>query len=57
MATAALLSLSVVYTTPGQFVFGTEALQPGNLFMVIAISALPTFVLSEVKEIFALKWL
>ncbi len=57
VAGAALLSLGVVYTAPGQFVFGTEALQLKHLFMVIAIAALPTFILSGIKEIFALKWL
>jgi Ca2+-transporting ATPase len=57
VAGAALLSLGVVYTAPGQFVFGTEALQLKHLLMVIAIAALPTFVLSGIKEIFALKWL
>ena len=54
---SALLSLGVVYTPPGQFVFGTEGLQLRHLLMVVAISALPTFVLSGLREIFGLKWL
>ena len=57
VAGSALLSLAVVYSTVGALVFGTEAIQLKHLLMVFCISALPTFVLSGLKEIFAIKWI
>jgi Ca2+-transporting ATPase len=52
-----LLSLAVIYLPFGNFVLGTAPLRPNELVMVIAISALPTLVLSGVKEIFNVSWL
>ena len=54
---AALLSLGVVYTPVGNTVFGTAPLAAKHLLMVIAIAALPTFVLSALKATFKLKFL
>lgn len=52
-----ILSLAVVYLPFGNFVLGTAPLRINELVMVIAISALPTLVLSAVKEIFNARWL
>jgi len=57
VAGSALLSLAVVYLPFGNFVLGTMPLAGKELLMIIAISALPTLVLSGVKEIFDLRWL
>ncbi|MGI9244352.1 MAG: cation-translocating P-type ATPase [Verrucomicrobiales bacterium] len=54
---SAVLSLLVIYTPIGQTVFGTEPLQGKHLAMLIAISSLPTFALSALKEIFHIKLL
>ncbi|WP_413110548.1 cation-translocating P-type ATPase [Thaumasiovibrio sp. DFM-14] len=51
VATSAILSLSVVYTGFGQLVFGTEALEMTHLAVIALGSALPTFVLSAIKEV------
>lgn len=47
----------VIYLPFGNLVLGMEPMQVKHLVMVIAISALPTFVLSGIKEIFNLHWL
>ena len=52
-----LLSLAVVYFPFGNLVLGTVPIQGNHLLMVIMISALPTFILSGIKEIFSLRWL
>lgn len=49
---SALLSLGVIYLPFGNLVFGTAPLQATHMLMVVAISALPTFVLSGLKAIF-----
>ena len=54
---SACLSLLVIYTPIGQAVFGTVPLQGKHLAMLIAISSLPTFALSALKEIFHIKLL
>ena len=57
VAGSGLLSLAVIYLPVGNLVLGTAPLRANELLMTIAISALPTFVLSGVKEIFNLRWL
>ena len=57
VAGSAALSLMAIYTTPGQFVLGTESLSARHLVAVIAISSLPTLGLSALKEIFRFKFL
>jgi Ca2+-transporting ATPase len=57
VAGSGLLSLAVVYLPFGNFVLGTSPLGARELVMTIAISALPTLVLSGVKEIFNIRWL
>ena len=54
---SALLSLGAVYTPFGNLVLGTEALALKDLLMVVAVSALPTFILSGIKEIFRLEFI
>jgi Ca2+-transporting ATPase len=54
---SALISLALIYSGLGTMVFGTEPLVFKHLVMVIAIAALPTFVLSGLKEIFNIKWI
>ena len=54
---SAILSLGAIYTPLGQVVLGTETLTAKHLLMVIAISSLPTFFLSGIKEIFGIKFL
>jgi len=48
---SSILSLGAVYTSIGQLVFGTEAIELSHLVIVIIFAALPTFVLSALKEI------
>lgn len=57
VAGSALLSIGLIYSSLGTLVFGTEPLQFNHLLMAICISALPTFILSGLKEIFRIKWL
>jgi len=52
---SALLSIAVIYLPVGNLVFGTVPLTVKHLLMVIAIAALPTFVLSAIKATFGLK--
>ena len=54
---SALISIALIYSGVGTMVFGTEPLAFKHLVMVIAIAALPTFVLSGLKEIFRIKWI
>ena len=54
---SALLSIAVIYLPFGNTVFGTEPLQARHLLMVIAIAALPTFILSALKTTFGIKFL
>ncbi len=57
VAGSALLSVGLIYSGLGTVAFGTEPLALKHLVMVIAIAALPTFVLSGLKEIFHIKWI
>ena len=57
VAGSALLSLAVIYLPFGNLVLGTAPLPVNQLLMVVAISALPTFVLSGIKEMFNVRWL
>ena len=50
-------ALAVVYLPFGYLVLGTVPIQGNHPLMVIMISALPTFALSGIKEIFSLRWL
>ena len=54
---AAVLSLLIVYTPLGHLALGTESISFKHLIMVICIAALPTLILSGIKEIFNLKWI
>ncbi len=54
---AAVLSLLVVYTPLGHLAFGTESLSIKHMVMVVAIAALPTLILSGLKEVFKIKWI
>jgi Ca2+-transporting ATPase len=57
VAGSILLSLAAVYSPFGSLVLGTVPLQGNHLLMVIMLAALPTFILSGIKEIFGLRWL
>ena len=57
VAGSALLSVGLIYSGLGSMAFGTEPLELRHLLMVICISALPTFILSGLKEIFRIKWI
>lgn len=57
VAGSVLLSVTLIYTQVGAVAFGTEPLQLRHLIMVICIAALPTFILSGLKEIFRLTWI
>jgi Ca2+-transporting ATPase len=57
VAGSALLSVGLIYSSLGSLAFGTEPLELRHLLMVICISALPTLILSGLKEIFRLKWI
>ena len=57
VAIATVLSLLVVYTPLGHLAFGTESLSLKHMIMVIAIAALPTLILSGLKEVFKIKWI
>lgn len=51
------LSILMVYTPFGNLALGTTPLQLQHLIMAFFIAALPTFILSGLKEIFNIKWL
>lgn len=57
VAGSGALSVSMVYLPWGQLVLGTAAVDFHHLLVVIALSALPTFILSGIKEIAQVKWL
>lgn len=54
---SAALSILAIYTTAGHFVLGTVSLDLRHLLQIIAIAALPTMVLSALKEVFQFKFL
>jgi len=57
VAIAAILSFLAVYTPLGHLTFNTESLTLKHIIMVIAIAALPTLILSGIKELFKIKWI
>jgi Ca2+-transporting ATPase len=57
IAGSAALSLLVIYLPAGNFILGTLPLEGRHLLEVIAIAALPTLVLSALKEIFRFEFL
>ena len=57
VALSAGLSLAAIYLPVGNLVLGTDPLELSHLIMVIAIAALPTFVLSGVKAVFGVRYL
>ncbi|WP_185235222.1 cation-translocating P-type ATPase [Teredinibacter franksiae] len=50
-------SLALIYSPLGGMILGTVAISAKHLLMTAAIAALPTFVLSGIKELFGVKWL
>ena len=57
VAFSAILSLMAIYTSPGNFVLGTEPLELRQLVEVVALASLPTLALSALKEIFRFDFL
>ena len=57
VAVSALLSIAMIYLPFGNAVLGTEPLQIRHLIMVIALAALPTFILSGLKAVFSIRYL
>ena len=51
IATSAILSLGVIYTHLGQLIFSTEAIEFRHLAIILGVAALPTAVLSAIKEL------
>ncbi|PSW18770.1 cation-translocating P-type ATPase [Photobacterium sanctipauli] len=56
VALSATLSLGVIYTGVGQFIFSTEGLAAGHLVTVFLAASLPTLVLSGLKEMTKIKF-
>lgn len=54
---SALLSILMIYSPFGNLVLGTTPLSFEHLLMVCFISALPTFILSALKDLFNWSWL
>ncbi|HJO94889.1 MAG TPA: cation-translocating P-type ATPase [Victivallales bacterium] len=52
-----VVSISFIYFPFGNELLGTTPISIRHLTMVIALSALPTFILSGIRDIFNLKWL
>lgn len=57
VAGSAALSISMVYWPWGQVLLGTTAVEVEHLLIVIGLSALPTLILSGVKQVFKVRWL
>lgn len=57
VAGSAALSITMVYWPWGQLVLGTTAVDVSHLIMVIALSALPTLILSGIKQLGNIRWL
>lgn len=57
VAGSAALSVLMVYLPWGQLVLGTTAVDSSHLVMVIAISALPTLILSGIKQLGGIRWI
>ena len=56
VALSASLSLGVIYTGVGQFIFSTEGLSGSHLITVFLAASLPTLVLSGLKEVTKIKF-
>lgn len=54
---SALLSLIMIYSPFGNLVLGTTPISIEHLIMVCFIAALPTFILSALKDLFKWSWL
>ena len=54
---SALLSIGLIYSPVGGFAFNTQPLHFNHLIMIIFIAALPTFIVSGLKEVFKLRWI
>ena len=57
VAGSGALSVSMVYWPWGQLVLGTTAVELSHLLIVVGLSALPTFILSGLKELTKTNWL
>ncbi|MGL6312473.1 cation-translocating P-type ATPase [Vibrio sp. WXL103] len=57
IALSSTLSLGVIYTELGQWIFSTEALKIEHLIAIVLGAALPTFALSAIKEFTKVKFL
>lgn len=57
VAGSAALSISMVYWPWGQTLLGTTAVEVEHLLIVIGLSALPTLILSGIKQVFKVRWL
>jgi P-type Ca2+ transporter type 2C len=57
MVATTAVSVLLLYLPFGQVLLGAEAVQWKHLLMAITIGALPTFVLSGIKEVFNIRWL
>ncbi|WP_081835963.1 cation-translocating P-type ATPase [Thiomicrospira pelophila] len=57
VAGSAALSVSMVYWSWGQTLLGTTAIEVEHLLIVIGLSALPTLILSGIKQVLKVKWL
>ena len=51
IAASAILSLGVIYTNLGQLIFSTEAIELRHLAIILGVAALPTAILSAIKEL------
>ncbi|GAB5374297.1 MAG: calcium-translocating P-type ATPase, SERCA-type [Acuticoccus sp.] len=54
---SAVLSLCAIYTAPGHAMLGTVPLAPHHLAQAVFMAALPTLVLSGIKELFGVRFL
>ncbi len=50
-------SLAFIYSPLGNLILGTVPVTGKHLLMIIGIAAMPTFILSGLKELFGFKWL
>ncbi|MDX1796949.1 MAG: cation transporting ATPase C-terminal domain-containing protein, partial [Hydrogenovibrio sp.] len=52
-----ILSVLMIYLPFGNLALGTTPLEWKHLWMAMFIAALPTFILSGIKELFKTRWL
>jgi len=57
LAGATGASIALLYLPFGELILGTVPVQGKHLLMTAMIAALPTFILSGIKELFGVKWL